>query len=136
MSATVRTAAGNEQHLPESLLGAALISGFVIMLLLDQIHTAVSISFQTSPPPASNDSEDPGEAQELLDVQNGLRKKHVWVSMQRKLRNDSKRLVATNKTRSTDLSCRQRQCQIQLPELTLGLWYTPQQVRMSVILLI
>lgn len=63
------------------------------MLLLDQVHTAVSMSFQTSPPPANNGSEDPGEVQELLEAQNGLRKKHVLVSMQRKLQNDSKRLV-------------------------------------------
>ncbi|KAL3134435.1 hypothetical protein ABBQ38_006493 [Trebouxia sp. C0009 RCD-2024] len=74
---TARQDGGNEQHLPESLLGAALISGFVIMLLLDQVHTAVSMSFQTSPPPANNGSEDPGEVQELLEAQNGLRKKHV-----------------------------------------------------------
>ena len=104
MSATVHTAAGDEQRLPESLLGAALISGFVIMLLLDQIHTAVFISFQTSPPPANNDPEDPGEVQELLEAQNGLRKKHIWVSMQRKLQNDCKRLV-TQQTRQDQQIC-------------------------------
>ena len=36
------TASGGEQRLPDSLFGAVLIGGFVVMLLLDQIHTAVA----------------------------------------------------------------------------------------------
>ena len=75
----VYAAAGGEQRLPDSLFGAVLIGGFVIMLLLDQIHTAVAKgkTFQTSPPPTDNDPEDPWKVQVAKD---GPPKKHVWVS--------------------------------------------------------
>lgn len=72
-------AAGAEKRLPDSLFGAVLIAGFVVMLLLDQVHTAVAKgkSFQTSPPPIDNDPEDPWKVQV---AKAGPPKKHVWVS--------------------------------------------------------
>ena len=75
--------AGGERRLPDSLFGAVLIGGFIVMLLLDQLHTAVAKgkSFQTSPPPTDNDPEDPWKVQVARD---GPPKKHVWVSTTQK----------------------------------------------------
>lgn len=71
--------AGGDQKLPDSLFGAVLIGGFIVMLLLDQVHTAVAKgkTFQTSPPPTDNDPEDPWKVQVAKP---GPPRKHVWVS--------------------------------------------------------
>ena len=74
------SATGSGQRLPDSLFGAVLIAGFVIMLLLDQLHTSIAKgkSFQTSPPPdTDNDPEDPWKVQ-IAKI--ATRHKHVWVS--------------------------------------------------------
>lgn len=75
----MRSTAGGERRLPDGLFGAVLIGGFIVMLLLDQLHTAVARgkSFQTSPPPLDNDPEDPWKVQV---ARAGPPKKHVWVS--------------------------------------------------------
>lgn len=74
---TAQDETGAEKRLPDSLFGAVLIAGFVVMLLLDQVHTAVAKgkSFQTSPPPIDNDPEDPWKVQV---AKAGPPKKHVW----------------------------------------------------------
>lgn len=72
--------AGSSQKLSDSLFGAVLIAGFIVMLLLDQVHTTVAKgkSFQTSPPPdINNDPEDPWKVQV---AKSSTRHKHVWVS--------------------------------------------------------
>lgn len=74
---TAQEERGGERRLPDSLFGAVLIGGFIVMLLLDQLHTAVARgkSFQTSPPPTDSDPEDPWKVQVAKD---GPPKKHVW----------------------------------------------------------
>lgn len=74
---TAQEERGEERRLPDGLFGAVLIGGFIVMLLLDQLHTAVTRgkSFQTSPPPTDSDPEDPWKVQVAKD---GPPKKHVW----------------------------------------------------------
>ena len=76
--AMLYSAAGSEEALPDSLFGAVLIGGFIVMLLLDQLHTSIAKgkSFQTSPPPTDNDPEDPWKVQV---AKAGPPKKHSWV---------------------------------------------------------
>ena len=74
------SAADANRRLPDSLFGSVLIAGFIVMLLLDQLHTTVAKgkSFQTSPPPdIDNDPEDPWKVQV---AKTPTRHKHVWVS--------------------------------------------------------
>lgn len=74
---TAQHETSGDQKLPDSLFGAVLIGGFIVMLLLDQVHTAVARgkSFQTSPPPTDSDPEDPWKVQV---AKAGPPRKHVW----------------------------------------------------------
>ena len=145
--------AGGERRLPDSLFGAVLIGGFIVMLLLDQLHTVIARgkSFQTSPPPTNNDPEDPWKVQVAKD---GPPKKHVWVSTTSKttpahvmswIPHAQQAILYVCQADSLccllgiyiayAVFCRRGQGQIQQRGLLLGFWYILLQVSYSLTLL-